>query len=76
MLHFQIITWSSIESVIDYNEMMHINDQESGTGSIRQSSILEVLEQNESIPREHLILVILIKLSKQTKLNSSILLHI
>ena len=57
MLHFQIITWSSIESVIDYNEMMHINDQESGTGSIRQSSILEVLEQNESIPLEHLIQV-------------------
>ena len=52
-----IMTWSSNAYVIDYNKMMRIIDREDGTNGTRPSSILEVLERNESIPREHLILV-------------------
>lgn len=46
-----------VQKIISYNKMMRTIDREDGTDGTSPSLILEVLEQNESIPLEHLILV-------------------
>ena len=52
-----IMTWSDGAEIVSYNKIKEIYIQELGTNNTCPSSILHLLYQNHSIPREHLILV-------------------
>ncbi|KAK8893054.1 hypothetical protein M9Y10_030313 [Tritrichomonas musculus] len=51
------MTWSDGAEIVSYNKIKETYTQELDTNNTCPSSILHLLYQNHSIPREHLILV-------------------